>query len=109
AGADDRRGRQPSPGELSVIAGPLAQPGPVDRPGLALQYHPIDGAKFPERRQMDVADLGPEPLQRARHVLQRGRHFGMGRQVYLVKMSDKPDAQSADPTLQTQWAMASWT
>jgi Asp-tRNA(Asn)/Glu-tRNA(Gln) amidotransferase A subunit family amidase len=36
--ADERPGQQPSAGELAVVARPLAQPGSVDRPGLALQY-----------------------------------------------------------------------
>ena len=52
------------------------------------------------------ADLGPEALQRARHTLQRGRDFGMGRQVGLVKMPNKPDAQSARAALQPRCVMA---
>src|SRR6266853_1985330 len=78
--------------ELAVIAGPLAQPRTMNRPGLALQDHAIDRAELAQRRQLDVTDLGALQLQGTGDVLERGRDLGLGRHVDFVEVADEAHA-----------------
>src|SRR6185437_15146170 len=89
AGAHERPGHKPAPGKLTIIAGPLAQPGPMNRPSLALQDHPVDRTELAERRQADIADFGPQLLQRAGDVFEPGCDLWISLQVALVKMADE--------------------
>src|SRR6185437_11808096 len=100
AGADERAAQQTATGELTVIAGPLAQPRGMDGPCLALQDHAIDGAKLAERRQADISDVGAELMQRGGDIFEPGRDLRVGRQVRFMEMPDEADAQSPHATLQ---------
>jgi hypothetical protein len=72
----------------------------MDRPRLALQDHPVDGAELSERRQLNVANLGTERLQGVGNLFQPGCHLRIGRQIGYVKVPDKTDPQPPDPALQ---------
>ena len=46
SGREERTRHQAAARELAIVAGPLAQPRTMDRPGLALQDHAVDRAEL---------------------------------------------------------------
>src|SRR6516165_5408137 len=104
--AQESPSHQAAPGELTIILGFLTQPLAVNCPSLALKDHPVDSGELAECRQADVADPGPELLQRAGNVLQRGHHLGISRHVFLVEMTDEANAKPVYAALELSIVVA---
>ena len=86
-------GQQAAAGQGAVIAGTVAQPGGVDRPGLRAQDDAVDARELAEFGQADGFDQRALGLEDAGGVLQPGGDIGMRGHVGFVEMAHEADAQ----------------